>query len=803
MDQPPAELQRHENAFWQDELLLIKGCENCQTSLKMHDCGDLKPIEYVVFDRGFGLNQKRFDSLRKNAEKTFIPDELKIKPNWVRWKLEQVNGRLTKVPYQLNGNRASSTDPATWNTYKAIVKGAVIDETQGIGIMTDGSFVGFDLDGCRNPVGGEITEWAKRIIALLGSYCEITPSGTGVRVYALGKLPDGARRFSLAVSAGFGDKVGIETYSEQRYFTVTGNRLGENSTLQSQNTLKAYELCAQVSREFPSEKRKGSASFQSSDSNNSTVVFEPAAGVLTSKLAVLMYGKIKSCPPLVVEDEYGSKVTAPSQSEADMSLATLLAIKHGEDADAIDSDFRESALYRPKWDRLAESTVKKAIQSAKRLSAKPPQNLAMSQSVIAEAKTNLATAPPIESEAPPEMPDIPFPKFPEWIMFDGSLYKNYVKPYCDVNSRISYFMWMPAMALLLNTLGTKIKIKNKNHSLSIYNILVGKKGQTTKSSCLSEAVEYFQYADLARHDSQDIKNAEGKSLVFSAGSAEGLCLDIQRSSCRNAVLLYDELSTLVKKIGIEASSLGGALLAMYESKKQANSVKRTKEKYSLEPGQYVLSVVTACTLKNFPETWATLATGNDGMDDRFTFTLQPEILPEKRVQKYVNTVAGAWETRKLIEKAIAKREYEIEDESPLQAALKWMTNRDEIRAEKYALGIAVDAGLEAIDDACVEKAIALVRYEQEVKKYLKTSDAHTKNAVAQLKIRDILEKAKGRMPKRDLLRKMRHHEYGTDMWGYIYGGLLKHGVIREEGTGKPGDPAIVQLMQVIEGDSDE
>src|SRR5215472_8598926 len=42
-----------------------------------------------------------------HAKKTdplpLLPAELKAKPNWVRWKLETVNGRLTKVPYQANG----------------------------------------------------------------------------------------------------------------------------------------------------------------------------------------------------------------------------------------------------------------------------------------------------------------------------------------------------------------------------------------------------------------------------------------------------------------------------------------------------------------------------------------------------------------------------------------------------------------------------------------------------------------------------------------------------------------------------
>jgi len=297
-----------------------------------------------------------------------VPTELKQKPNWVRWKLESVSGRLTKVPYQLNDNKASSTDPKTWNTYGAIVKGVVLSETQGIGIMTDSSFVGFDLDGCRNPQTGEITEWAKRIVNLLGTYCEVTPSGTGVRVYALGTLPDGARRFSLDVSAGFGDKVGIECYSDKRYFAVTGNRIGDVSGMQTPNVAQAHQLCAAISREFPSEKRKSVASNGTDDGGSIQIERGPGL-MLTSKLALLMYGTIASEKPFVVQDDHGNKLTYPSHSEADLALATMLAMKHGDNPELIDADFRESVLYRPKWDRLAEATIRKAIDSAKKCAA--------------------------------------------------------------------------------------------------------------------------------------------------------------------------------------------------------------------------------------------------------------------------------------------------------------------------------------------------------------------------------------------------------------------------------------------------
>jgi putative DNA primase/helicase len=61
----------------------------------------------------------------------------------------------------------------------------------------------------------------------------------------------------------------------------------------------------------------------------------------------------------------------PSQSEADLALCTLLAYKHNGDEEKIDQEFRESGLYRDKWERdgYRESTIKKAIESYERRKA--------------------------------------------------------------------------------------------------------------------------------------------------------------------------------------------------------------------------------------------------------------------------------------------------------------------------------------------------------------------------------------------------------------------------------------------------
>jgi hypothetical protein len=356
----------------------------------------------------------------------------------------------------------------------------------------------------------------------------------------------------------------------------------------------------------------------------------------------------------------------------------------------------------------------------------------------------------------------------------------------------------------LNYLGMKVSVKDKKLIPNLYMILVGRKGQTKKSTCLNEAMGYFEQIGLLQQGSRDTKNAEGRTIVWTVGSPEGLGLEMNRTNCKNAVLMYDELSTLAKKMGIESSTLGQAILTMYESGKQSNGIKSKKESYNLDPGTYCFSLIAANTRKNFSDNWARLATGHEGMDDRFTLVIEPEKLPKQKPYEFVNTLLGAAKTRVLIDKALDQKTYEIDDKSIFRDVIEELGDRGEIRAEKYALGFAVDLGLDSIDAECCERGIALVRYEQAVKKLLRTDDAQSRMAAHQLKLRGYLENTPvGRMTKRDLQRKMNSWTYDTQQWSNIYNGLIKNNIMREEGTGKAGDPIMVQVLETIGADNDD
>src|SRR6266704_947715 len=264
--------------------------------------------------------------------------------------------------------------------------------------------------------------------------------------------------------------------------------------------------------------------------------------------------------------------------------------------------------------------------------------------VLTQSPNNLQV-PSNEVEELPVFEDVPYPKFPEYVMHGTSLYEHFVKPVCDANSRVSYFMWIPAMQMLLNYIGPKIKIKTgfgpRPFRGSIYTVLIGQKGKTNKSSSVGDAMSYFNYCGCLAHANRDVKNADGKTLTWTAGSPEGLGIDMQKTNCKNAILFYDELSQLVSKAGIETSALTSALLTMYEAGKFSNSVKSTKEAFSLDPDTYCASLIACTTDKKFAELWSKFAGADTGLDDRFFFLLQPEPLPKPKLRQYINTVMGS------------------------------------------------------------------------------------------------------------------------------------------------------------------
>jgi hypothetical protein len=148
-----------------------------------------------------------------------VPDDLGELDQWVLWRYEQSSGRRTKVPYQVSGKLADSTDPGTWVPFEDALNTWHRNRRRYVGLgfvfAKGGGLAGVDLDDALDA-HGDVKPWARGIVERFGdTYTEISPSGEGLKIWARGSLP--ANLGGVKVSDG-----AVEMYDHARYFAVTG-----------------------------------------------------------------------------------------------------------------------------------------------------------------------------------------------------------------------------------------------------------------------------------------------------------------------------------------------------------------------------------------------------------------------------------------------------------------------------------------------------------------------------------------------------------------------------------------------------
>ena len=152
-----------------------------------------------------------------------IPLELKKTPRWVLWRLlekgEGENTTWAKVPAQTNGMPASSTNPETWTDFISVQDAYQSNPNKfagsGFVFTQEDNLVGVDLDDCYDQHIGFTNAAMQQLADSIEGYMEISPSGTGVKIFT--------RAENFAAHADH--SIGFEAYATGRYFTVTGHHL--------------------------------------------------------------------------------------------------------------------------------------------------------------------------------------------------------------------------------------------------------------------------------------------------------------------------------------------------------------------------------------------------------------------------------------------------------------------------------------------------------------------------------------------------------------------------------------------------
>lgn len=266
-----------------------------------------------------------------------IPDELIELPQWVLWRAEWDNKRqqYNKVPYSYAGYRASSTNNDTWTIFDAIHNLYEQNEQyDGIGFMlsNDDDYIVLDIDNAVDKNSQITSDLALDMTEI--TYCEKSPSGTGLHCFFKGKLSSERKKKRKDLD--------IELYDSARFMTVTGDSIGQSEISDDQNFLNNL-----VDRYFKLEKSRQTVGVNSENFGETLTDAEVVNIMLKSKQ------KDKICD--LLQGRYETYFGSPS--EAVQSLLHYLAFYTGKNKAQMERIFLNYNNLTDKWDSKRGNTT--------------------------------------------------------------------------------------------------------------------------------------------------------------------------------------------------------------------------------------------------------------------------------------------------------------------------------------------------------------------------------------------------------------------------------------------------------------
>ncbi|MBW1982628.1 MAG: DUF3987 domain-containing protein [Deltaproteobacteria bacterium] len=651
------------------------------------------------------VTEKKPTPLDVVAEK--IPPELQAGRHFVTWSWtwrpgkNGKPGKWDKPPTDVKtGKLASSTDPSTWCLYAEVLRHYFKGKCDGIGRVIASPFVGVDLDDCRDPKTGHIERWAQKIIDKLNSYTEVSPSRRGVKIWAKGTLPKNGRR-----------RCGkIEMYDGERYFTITGHHLATTPWKVEERTKEILELYSELFSQKRKKRPRTPATVHiCSDSKKAL-----AAAMKDEKFKRLWAGDTSGYP---------------SQSEADQALCNKLCFYVGPDFARIDSLFRQSGLYRAKWNRedYRNATINNAVATVTEYYR--PR----------EGKK--------ERQIKPQKLD-----FPSWVM--AGLAGEFSRLYSSYLEVPAHFFYMTFLTCLGSVLSDSLSLASEiGPQPRLYTLLLGESADDRKSTALNKVVDFFKWS------------VDGFSVCWGVGSAEGLQKRLEDS--RKLLLCFDEFKQFVSKCKIEASVLLPCVNTLFEANRYESRTKKT----DIRLEDVFLSLVAASTLETYENTWSSQFTDigfNNRLflvpgtgERRFSF---PAKIPDSQKyllkQKLAEVLRHVGDGLELDLTARAKKLYH-----------NWYVSLERSvytkRLDGYAMRLmsllSVNELKPEIDSDIIKKVVALCGWQHVVRAIYDPIDAD--NAIAEMeeKIRRVL-KAKGAQKDRELKQSTNARRKG--LWAY-------------------------------------
>ncbi|NBC37751.1 hypothetical protein GTZ99_14440 [Novosphingobium sp. FSY-8] len=275
-------------------------------------------------------------------------------PRWINWRLVQDAhrpGKPRKIPINpRTGQPCGANDPSAWCSYDE-AEAAARRSGDRMGfcfVQGDGLFF-LDLDNCRDPVTGELSIIAQKLVNVWDGQAaiEVSQSGRGLHIFGWASvIPEHACKNT---------DLGLELYHKDRFVAFTDDRsMGTLGGVDVSNTLAKIIAALFI----PASTQHVQADWGLEDKGvapDDALLLET---MLCSRSAASTFGNKAPFAALWVADADALAKAFPSQngydpydrSSADAALACHLAYWCGSDLPRIERFMRESALLREKWD---------------------------------------------------------------------------------------------------------------------------------------------------------------------------------------------------------------------------------------------------------------------------------------------------------------------------------------------------------------------------------------------------------------------------------------------------------------------
>jgi len=185
------------------------------------------------------------------------PTDLKDVSRWLTWKPTDDGRKVPRAPHA-NPDRpdlfVSAQDSDVWTDHATAAKWVDHLPSHGLAFnipdrdeCPDDPFVLVDYDDARDPETGAIHPVVRDHLKRAESYADVSTSGTGIHIFARGRLPDGVKAIDAALphDEQFPDAE-LEVYDSGRYSAMTGDHLAGTP----RETTDCQDFLAELASEF-------------------------------------------------------------------------------------------------------------------------------------------------------------------------------------------------------------------------------------------------------------------------------------------------------------------------------------------------------------------------------------------------------------------------------------------------------------------------------------------------------------------------------------------------------------------------